>query len=459
MSTPSSPRRPIVKVIDCSLFIVSSLMMLTGAYATGQDLDSSRKGGIIKVTGELEGEQFGSLGLTVKAMMGNMLSVELPASQAGNLTQVSGVLSVAFDMSRPTSAKSDLAAIVRQYAGAGAIIGILDNETALSSSDLAALQKVDRKSNVGFISYVSDDPSSTVIMRNLGTGESDLVQALAYMREYARTVNRPLVVDMRLQSAAMANPLFVQTCQSLASAGIHFMAHGRDTGMQLQLDARQFSIALFDPVNGILTDRMPFWAADEVPGKDMMLAGADGQACNFRFGSGSSAGSIAINNLSSDIVLLQILDTDGTVHSYHLRQNTAVLTPKLLHNGVVMMDDGHGGVLPFQSKANALQGNKDRPVMQTLLSQDGEMSFALGGGSGLQMRADQGRKLMLQLSGLQSGSGLELTDRNGKVVYRNALHPQASSVETRIDLAESCDLYFLKVFMPTGVRNFAVVMN
>jgi len=459
MRTPSTPRRPIVKVIDCSLIVVSSVLMLTGAYATGQDLETARKGGLIKVTSELKGEQFGSLGLTVKAIVGNLLSVELPSGQASDLANVGGVLSVAFDLSRPTTVQSDLAAIVRQYAGAGAIIGILDNETVLMASDLATLQKVDRKSNVGFISYVSDDPSSTVIMRNLGTGESDLVQALAYMREYARTVNRPLVVDMRLQSAAMVNPLFVQTCQNMASEGIHFMAQSSDTDMPLQLGARQFSIALFNPVNGILTDHVPYWAAEEMQGKDMMLAGSDGQSCTVRFGEGQMEGSIAVNNLSSDIVLLQMLDTDGTVHRYHVRQSEAMLTPRLLHNGVVMMDDGRGGVLPFQSKANALQGNKDRPVMQTLMAEDGQMSFALGNGSGLQMRADENRKLMVQLSGLQSGSGLELTDRNGKVVYRNTLHPQASSVETRIDLAATCDLYFLKVFTPSGTRSFAVVMN
>jgi len=440
--------------------LVSGMLPFSGATALSQHGSLSHTGGLVKVSSDLHGERFAQIGLTVKAMVGNMLAVELPSSAMDQLGQIKGIRSVMFDLSGPAAGSSDLRAIVQQYSGAGAVIGILDNQTRVSPSDRRSLQKLDAENGVGFISYLSDDPSSTVIIRNLGNGESDLVQALAFMQQYARTVNRPLVVDMRLQSSAMANPLFLQTCQNLAADGIHFMTNGSSHAMNVSLDARQFSVALFNPFSGQLTDHMPFWAGHEAAGQEMMLAGSDGEPCSFRFSGNKDLESIHVENRSEDIVLLQMIDLDGTVHSYHVRQSNALLSPRVLVSGLVIMDDGKDGVIPFQSKSPAATGGKEVASLPTLSDGHHHVVNLMDGKGNLTLQKESGRKLLLQLSGLQSGTGFELTDQLGNVVYRNALHPQANSVETRIDLStETCGLYFLRVYSPAGSRTFAVMMN
>jgi hypothetical protein len=93
------------------------------------------------------------------------------------------------------------------------VIGILDNSGILHANEISTLQKVEYRSNVGFISYQSDDPNSTVIMRNIIGGESNLVHALAYMQQYANTVEKPLIIEMALTGEELQNPLFIQVCQ------------------------------------------------------------------------------------------------------------------------------------------------------------------------------------------------------------------------------------------------------
>jgi hypothetical protein len=127
---------------------------------------------------------------------------------------------------------------------------------------------------------------------------------------------------------------------------------------------------------------------------------------------------------------------------------------------VICMDDGKDGVIPFQSKSPAATGGKEVASLPTLSDGHHHVVNLMDGKGNLTLQKESGRKLLLQLSGLQSGTGFELTDQLGNVVYRNALHPQANSVETRIDLStETCGLYFLRVYSPAGSRTFAVMMN
>lgn len=433
-------------------------MGLSVAFASQPADVQGRAAGIIKVSGDLDGGRFSTIGLQVKAMVGNLLAVDLPAAEVASLGSIRGVRSLVIDRSVPIGQRSDLSAIVRQYLGAGAVIGIIDNVTVLNAADISRLQKTDHENGIGFITYVSDDPSSTVIMRNLGSGESDLMRALAYMRDYARTVGRPLVVDMRLQEQAMNNPLFVQGCENLAAEGINFMSNGHGAQVKVRFARPQFSIALYDPVNSRISDRMPYWAMEELPGVEMMLAGSDGSACGFRFG--EQGRGIHIDNRSGDLVLLEMIGTDGRLHSYHITDALTTLLPREVGNGTVMLEAGSGGVFPFRSKGNVVQGGTDIPVMHAIRPGSRQQTVKCGQDGGIRVSAVSGRRLILQWDGPRKGARLELTDRDGKVVYQNVPQESATVVETRIDLSQSSsDLYFLRVSSIDTEHTYAVLME
>lgn len=438
--------------------IIGQLLVWTSSTAVGPH--QSPTGCILKVTSDFQGDQSRTFGLSVQAMVGNLVAVEVPAASIDRLKGMPGVRAVSVDRCTASSESGDLDAIVRQYSGAGAVIGVLDNLTSLGQRERASLQKVDTDNGVGFISYVSDDPSSTVIMRNLGSGESDLLQALAYMRSYARTVDRPLVIDMRLQPEAMTNPLFIESCQNLSDDGIHFMLRGQVAEIPLKLRSRLFSVALFDPTTGKQSDRMPYWSLGEASGKEMMLAGSDGNSCTFSFGSDIGNEVISITNGSSDIAMLHMMDVDGTVHSYHIREARVHVTPRQLPNGVVILEGGPNGMLPFLSKSTAAHGGVAQEHVKAFGPGQYLVSDILGRNGQMDVSTEPNGHIRLRLNGLDSGSGLELTDRFGTVVYKSSLHPQTTSVETLIDLSDrSCDLYFLKVSCPSSERTFALMLN
>jgi hypothetical protein len=211
-----------------AIFSLSIIMMANLAFANG----ANTLGALIKVNNQLDGNAFGRLNADVKSVSGNVLAIDMARADFAQLTSIKGVCATHADhLNAEARSTFDAGNAATRYGNADVVVGILDNSGIFSLTAMSELKKVESGANIGFISYVSNDPNSTVIMRNLKGGESNLVQALSYMREYARTVEKPLVVEMVLDGKEMKNPLFVQVCQRMADAGIQFLGNGADMGM------------------------------------------------------------------------------------------------------------------------------------------------------------------------------------------------------------------------------------
>jgi hypothetical protein len=425
-------------------------------YADG--IKQGRVGGLIKVHGDVQADRFESMGLTVKAVMGHLLSVEMPAAGTADISALRGISSMVLDRCGEGMKRTDLSGVADRYAGAHAIIGILDNASALSPSDMALMQKVETAQNIGFISYRSDDPSSNVIMRNLRGSESDMIQALTYMQRYASTVGLPLFIEMNLQRSAETNPLFAQACQHLAEEGVHFVNRSTDAVGHLIQPQMQYALRMFNSEAGTISDRMFFFSMDEAKGREMMMVGSDGHPCSFQF---NAADGIRVANSSSDVVLMQVLDSHGNIHHYHINTAMAQLRPVVLTNGIPVMDNGSTSIYPFMSKRTVLGDVNASVGVETLELSHRPLALSLRQGAALKVSSDHAHRIVLQLSDQRPGTLLQLTDRHGEVLYRSNLQKDTRSLETRIDLSgRDYSFLFLTVSCPEAKdETFALRMN
>ncbi len=197
---------------------------------------------------------------------------------------------------------------------------------------------------------------------------------------------------------------------------------------------------------------------DEVPGAEMMLAGSDGNTCGFRFGEQGKG--IRIHNRSSDLVLLEMIGTDGRLHSYHITDALTTLTPREVRSGTVMLEADNGGVFPFRSKGNVAKGGTDIPVMHAIRPDSHQQTLRCGQDSGIRVSATASRRLILQWDGPRKGAMLEVTDCEGRVVYHKVPLEAATTVESRIALPEGTSgLYFLRIHSVDSEHMFAVLMD
>ena len=421
---------------------------------------SSKMGALIKVNNKLDGTAFAQLEADVKSISGNVLAVDVPQTSMARVSSVKGVCASHIDLTRATSISMNPEAEQAKYAGTGVVVGILNNMGVLDAASVADMKKVEKESNVGFLSYVSNTPGSTVIMRNLKNGESNLIQALLYMNQYAQTVERPLIIQMNIGNEEMNNPLFVQVCQKFADAGVQFLGSDVRSGCISSKAPLQLAFSMFDAKTGEIKDQSDFWAIEEVKDQRIMMLGSDNKHCMVHFKTESGFNKVYMSNESEDIVMVTSISADGNVNYYHIENKESALIPRELANGTPMLENGLGGIYPYHSKGALFNGAVSDKQFVALGS--GEKQVALESESGMEMSvgSPNGETLAMSLDKLSADLSIEIKDETGATVYRNQPDEETQSISTRIDLSSGVGgLYFLDLTSPEFHQTFALLID
>lgn len=447
MKTVIFPRKPLLSAVVCAV-------ALTCTYAaTAAERD--RTGAIIKVRPDMDGSALSGKDIGLKTVIGNLLAVDVPSTVAGSFAEVHGVVRFIADGQSSVGARPDVTSIIERYAGADAIIGIIDNTVSAGPLGLDTFQKIEQFGNIGFISYRSDDPSSTVIMHNLRGGESDLMQSLSYMKTYADAVGRRLVIHMSLDGHASSNTLFMQACHHIAEQGnVSMLGSGASSG--IPFGSSQIAFAMFHSESGRLTDRTPFWEASEAEGMSVQLLGSDGLTCEVDFKGDRTQD---LRNSSVDIVMAMVLDSEGRMHYYHLKGDNMDLRIVNTPMGIPVLSSSKGDLLPFHGRSILRTRHDSETVAIDLTRENGNRILWAESGSKMTATATAHGHLELQITGSIGQGKLVLTDHHGKVVYQCAMHQDASSLYTRIDLtSRSESLYRLNIETVSGCRDIVLRM-
>lgn len=442
-----------VILYSIALVLLANLAMAEGS----KDL----YGALVKVNNRLDGNAFGGLNLSVKSAHGNVLSVDIKNADFVRLNGITGVCNAQLDHATGSSPSNLNEEMRAKYANSGVIVGILDNTGSISQADRNGLKKVEQDANIGFISYVSDDPASTVIMRNLKGGESNLVQALAYMQEYAETVNRPLVIEMTLNGEELQNPLFVQVCQRVAESGVQFLGAPELTSGFAQTKAPlQLAFSMYNAITGQISDQSDFWAIGEVNDQEVQLLGSDNHACTIRFGGDNGFDKAFLSNNSEDMVMIMVLTHEGEVNYYHVENKETALIPRQLLNGTPVLEDGLAGIFPFHTKKALYNGVAAENQFVALSKSHKELELGNTGSMALKVASPAPRTLAMALSNMDRPVRIEIRDEKGAMVYKNHPDAETKSIQTKIDLSEGAEgLYFLDLTSPHYHQTFALLMD
>ncbi len=447
----------VLLVTAIALYTISLVLLANLAWADGA---MNRYGALIKVNNKLDANAFGQLNLDVKSVQGNILAINVKAENYVRLDKVTGVCASHLDNTTDASATLNKAEAQQKYAGANVVVGILDNSGSLSSEAIGKFKKVEKGANVGFISYLSDDPNSTVIMRNIMSGESNLVQALAYMQEYAATVEKPLIIEMKLTGAELNNPLFVQVCQKIADKGVQFIGADLGTGYVSATAPIQLAFSMFNAKTGQLTDVSDFWAISEVKEQEIMLLGSDDKTCLVHFQTESGFEKVYMSNSSDDIVMVTALTAGGEVNYYHVSNKETALIPRELMNGTPVLEDGFDGIYPYHSKMALFNNQAAENQFVALNRADKSVSLSEHSGMALTVGAPSAKTLAMTLENLDKSLKIEIKDATGETVYRNQPDAETQSIQTKIDLSDGAEgLYFLDLTSPLFHQTFALLMD
>jgi len=442
----------------CVAAILSVLLVLPTNTIFADE--SNKYGVLIKVNGQLDGDAFARTNAVVKSVNGNVLAIELRKENYAALSAIKGVCAVQLDAIYNRSYNAvNAAALKAKYAGANIIVGILDNTGMLNLNAITGLKKVESKANVGFISYISNNKNSVVIMRNLKGGESNLIQSLTYMKQYAATVGKPLVIEMLLNGDEMANPLFVQVCQRMADAGIQFIGPNVEQHIINNNAPIQLAFTMYSTKTGRITDRSAYWAINEIMGQELMLLGSDNKTCSIQFNTESGFEKIFLSNASNDAVMVSAISADGSVHYYTIENKQTALIPRNLFNGLPVLEDGTEGVFPYLSKPALFNGtgNNNRMIA---LNNDVQNIDLPSTQMGLSLSQKESGFLQMQLENIAQNLVIEIKNKMGKVVYLNNPEHDIESLQAKIDLSDgTAGLYFLELTSPEFHRTFALLMD
>jgi len=448
-----------VLLIVAIILYTFSLVLLANMVMA--DESEQTYGALIKVNNKLDGDAFAKTNATVKSVHGNVLGISISGSAFVEVNSVKGVCAAHLDQKSNLLSTVDIAMLKLKFSGADVVVGILDNSGTLHPENLAQLKKIERDSNIGFISYRSDNPTSTVIMRNLKCGESNLVQSLAYMQEYARTVNKPLIIEMVLSGNEMENPLFVQVCQQVAESGVQFIGVSNIISGQIGTKAAvQLAFSTFNSKTGQITDRSDFWAINEVKEQQIMLLGSDNKACNIFFQTESGFDKVYMSNSSADMVMVTVLTAEGEVNYFHVINKETALIPRKLLNGTPILEDGLDGIYPYHSKSAIFNGAVAKNQFVALERASKSVQLHAKSEMALKVGCPSPHTLAISFSNLDNSLEIKIRNESGKTVYRKCPDADTKSIQTRIDLAEDLDeLYFLDLTSPEFYQCIALQMN
>ncbi len=440
------------------LYTIASVMIVDLVRA---DETKGQRGALIKVNSRLDGAAFAQLNPSVKSVNGNILAIDMNAADFAQLASIKGVCASHMDRQNLSVSQIDHGSTIKKYAGAQVIVGILDNTGSMTVSGMEQMKKIESEANVGFISYLSDDPSSTVIIRNLRGGESNLVRALAYMQEYAKTVNRPLVIELLINGQEMNNPLFVQVCQKMAETGIQFIgAPSINSVIAAPKAPIQMALTMFNEATGQISDRSDFWSINEVRDQELLLLGSDQNTCMVRFQADAGFDKVFLSNSSSDLVMVTTLGSDGEVNYYHIKNKEIALIPRELMNGTPMLEDGLTGVYPFHSKKAIFNGAASDNQFVDLNAKEKIFRHVDESGMAISLSSTVSGSLVMALVNLEDSVHIQIKDANGTVVYMNRPDAGVQRIQTKIDLSQGMEgIYFLDLSSASINQHFAFRMN
>ncbi|MBL4585855.1 MAG: hypothetical protein JKX84_02165 [Flavobacteriales bacterium] len=438
------------------LFSLSLVLIVNLAFAN----ESNTFGALIKVNSELDGNTFGQMNANVKSVNGNVLAIDIAKRNYIELSTIKGVCAAHLDhVTLDSYSTVNMEATKTKFRGANVVVGILDNSGHLDKNAIAQLQKVEVESNIGFVSYLSNNPNSTVIIRNLKGGESNMVQALSYMEEYAKTVGKPLVIELVLHGKEMSNPLFVQVCQRMADGGVQFLGAGVDMGMISENRGIQLAFTMYNSKTGQVTDHSDYWAINEIMDQELLLLGSDGKTCSFNFNTEAGFEKVFLSNASDDAVMISAISADGFVHYYNVENKQTALIPRSLFNGMPILEDGMEGLLPHLSKPALFNGIGTNNRMIALGNQVQNIELQ-SSQMGLNLSQKESGFLQMKLDNMSANLIIEIKDKSGEVVYMNSPDYDIESLQAKIDLSDSADgLYFLDLTSPQFHQTFALLMD
>lgn len=412
-----------------------AILVLTCISHTG----SAGNGAILKVRSDVDGSLFSNSGIRVKGSIGNLIAVDAPETSYAGIASTRGVASMVRDRATRVTARPDLQTLRQKYNGTDAVVGVLDNTVSTEGMGLGHFLKLERSGNVGFVSYRSDDPGSTVIIHSLKGNESDLMQSLAYMQAYAKAVGRPLMVELNLAPGTSSNPLFAQACQYVAEhEGVSMVCNSLlRSPMIPSYGKNQMAVAMFHPETGQVTDRSPFWAAGEAAGLHLQLLGSDGRNCDLQFVEDTEGYTHQVRNRSTDILIVQVLDAEGRMHYFHLKGNHPELRIRDTPLRIPVLRSGKDDILPFHTRSALLTETGDNTPLIDILPGSLPTTLFHDAGSELRASSTTAGHLNLELTGSLGKGTMRLTDLDGKVIYQCPINIETSSLTTRIDLSSN----------------------
>lgn len=432
--------------------------------------------GLVKVQPNVDGQSIMQYGIKMGDQAGNVWTVSMTKLAQKQLIGIRGISTFEADQMAQSGMADPLAnseAFADKYKGSSVVVGLISNVANINAEGINSLSKLEGAENVGFMMYKGADPSTAVVMRNLYIGESNMLRSLNYMIEYAKTVERPLVVEMVLDPNKSVNPLFVQACENLASAGVQFINNSDDAAMMGSgNESMCFSLSLIDRKSGAISDQTAFWCEDESVDLSMMLVGTDRGFCNVELATGGNDSFITLKNKSDNLILLSAMDADGDVNYYHIdvdKNDEYSLTSKSLFNNyqVVEMTSSKGAksLASFHSKGSLLAGAGVMPedVQSLDLSSSIDAEFGITGDDvTLNMkRASKDGMVEIEISEVAT-DGLSITvfDKIGNTIYQNTPSTEFESMTARLNLSDQAsEIYFLRVESVENTQDYALVMR
>jgi hypothetical protein len=193
--------------------------------------------------------------------------------------------------------------------------------------------------------------------------------------------------------------------------------------------------------------------------QELMLMGSDEQNCSFSFNTEAGFEKVHVSNASDDVVMVTAISEDGLVHYYNVENKETALIPRTLFNGLPVLEDGIAGIFPYLSKKAMFNGADNDNRMVALSTEDRvlELNFS---DMGLSVSGNGSEILGMRLENIERNLIIEITDRNGEVVYLNNPDRDIQSIEAEIDLSDGADgLYFLNLTSPQFQQTFALLMD
>ena len=463
----------LVLYISVALAFIISLVIFSMPAEASSKIEEGKVNGLVKLQPVVDGQMIHELGLKLSHQAGNVYAVHLSSSNLNKVNSVKGIAAFEADQMAESGMPDPLAnnSIYGKYAGSGVVVGVLSNVSNIDVNAMIDLNKIEGASNVGFISYRSSDPGSTVVMRNLYIGESNMLRALHYMMDYARTTERPLVIEMVLDPNKSINPLFVQACENLASPAVQFINNSED-GVLMGNGAHGtcYSLSMVDRKSGTTSDQTAFWCEGEQVDFDMTMLGTDGMHCKFTVDNAKGAEAfITLNNRSSNEIVLTAMDENGAMQYFHVLSEGGMkqqLTSSTLFNGMEMLTvksaSGQKGLAPFHGKSGIISGTDATSNAETI-----DLSGELGNEFGftnddlaLNLKNNEGT-VEIEISEVSS-EDLDITvfDHDGNTVYYKRPGTEVQSMTAKLNLKDkNSDVFVLKVSTSTETKDYALVMR